>query len=305
MMGENAMQEYGNWGGAWAAIPTPFDDEGRVDAAALRRHVEFLCLHHIDGIVACGTTGEAATMSASEKSSVIKVVIETVAHRVPVIAGVGTNDTRTTIENVRLAEDGGVDGVLAVVPFYNKPNQEGQYRHFMTVAEASHVPILLYDVPGRTGAHCQPATVGRLARHPRIVGIKDATGNMVNASQVRIAAGLDFLLFSGDDGTSLPFVSVGGVGAISVVANVAPELMHEIIHRARTGDYETARKLHERMLPLFSALFSDTSPIPLKAMLARSPLHYPENLRSPLFSMLPEDGDRLCEPFQDVIEAMR
>ena len=293
------------WGGAWAAIPTPFCADLSVDFAALRRHVEFLCANGIDGIAACATTGEAATMTASEKMRVLGTVLDTVNGRVPVIAGVGTNDTRTTIENAKDAQNAGVDGLLVVTPYYNKPNQEGQYRHFMTVADAVDLPQILYNVPGRTGTRCFPKTLGRLAKHPNIVGVKDATADMVIASQTRIEAGPDFLIFSGDDGTTLPFIAVGGVGAISVVADIAPAIMHDIIALARAGRYADARVLHEKMLPLFSALFSDTSPIPLKAMLARTDLNYPGALRSPLFEMDKEAADKLCAPLHDFIEAVK
>lgn len=299
------MKSPKEWGGAWAAIPTPFRADLSVDLEALKRHVSFLCDHSIDGIAACATTGEAATMSASEKMRVLTAVLETVDGRVPVIAGVGTNDTRTTIENAREARNNGADGLLVVTPYYNKPNQEGQYRHFMTVADAVDLPQILYNVPGRTGTRCFPKTLGRLAKHPNIVGIKDATADMVIASQTRIEAGPDFLMFSGDDGTTLPFIAVGGVGAISVVADVAPALMHDIISLARAGRYEEARVLHEKMLPLFAALFSDTSPIPLKAMLSRGGLSYPGALRSPLFEMDKEAADKLCAPLHEFIEAVR
>ena len=289
------------WHGAWAAIPTPFKDNGDLDIDALKRHISFLCDHSIDGIAACATTGEAATMNDDEKSQVLTAVLEVVNHRVPVIAGVGSNDTKATIHNAKVAQACGVDGLLVVTPYYNKPNQEGQYRHFMTVADAVDLPQILYNVPGRTGTRCFPATLGRLAKHPNIVGVKDATADMVIASQTRIQAGPDFLMFSGDDGTTLPFVAVGGVGAISVVANIAPKLMHDIIANARAGKLDAARVEHEKMLPLFTALFSDTSPIPLKAMLNRSKLGYPGALRSPLFEMPKEDADKLCAPLMEFI----
>lgn len=300
---------YKYWGGAWAAIPTPFMANGDLDLGALARHVEFLCAHNIDGIAACATTGEAATMTDSEKTIVLETVIKTVAQRVPVIAGVGTNDTKTTLYNARRAQACGVDGLLVVTPYYNKPNQEGQYRHFMTIADEIDLPQIIYNVPGRTGTRCLPETLGRLARHPNIVGVKDATADMFVASRTHIdtrldRAGYEFLMFSGDDGTTLPFIALGGVGAVSVVANIAPQLMHDIIHNARTGNLEQARQDHELMLPLFSALFSDTSPIPLKAMLSRSKLNYPGTLRSPLFEMDSESIDKLCAPIIPFIEAV-
>ena len=298
------MTSVTDWHGAWAAIPTPFDKNGQIDFGALKRHLNYLCNNSIDGIVACATTGEAATMTQHEKQLVLETVVECIDGRVPVIAGVGTNDTRTTIEIAQMSKLCGVDGLLAVTPYYNKPNQEGQFRHFTAVAEAIEMPIILYNVPGRTGTKCLPKTLGRLAKNPWIVGVKDATADMVFASQTRIEAGPAFLLFSGDDGTTLPFVAIGGIGAISVVANIAPKLMHDIIELGRAGKLEKARKLHESMLPLFSALFSDTSPIPLKAMMSRAPLSYPGTLRSPLFEMDPQDAEKLCTPFKSFIEAM-
>lgn len=299
------MNQTEQWGGAWAAIPTPFDARGQIDFGALKRHLEFLCANGIDGIVACATTGEAATMTSDEKVLVLEAVVECIGKRVPVIAGVGTNDTRTTIENAHMAAETGVDGLLVVTPYYNKPNQEGQYRHFCEVADSTELPLILYNVPGRTGTKCLPSTLGRLAKHPHIVGVKDATADMVFASQTHISAGEKFLLFSGDDGTTLPFVSIGGVGAISVVANVAPKLMHDIIALGRSNDFVAARKLHEKMLPLFKALFSDTSPIPLKAMLSRTELQFPGKLRSPLYEMTSEQIDKLCAPFGEVLAACR
>ena len=294
-----------SWQGAWAAIPTPFQTNGELDIGALKRHVSFLCNHCIDGIAACATTGEAATMDDSEKSRVLEAVMEVVDHRVPVIAGVGSNDTKATIHNAKVAQACGVDGLLVVTPYYNKPNQEGQYRQFMTVADAVDLPQIIYNVPGRTGTRCMPQTLGRLAKHPNIVGVKDATADMVFASQTRIEAGPEFLMFSGDDGTTLPFIAVGGVGAISVVADVAPRLMHDVIALALANRYEDARKLHEQMIPLFKALFSDTSPIPLKAMLSRANLGFPPTLRSPLFAMPDDQAAALCAPFAEMLESVR
>ncbi len=293
-----------NWHGAWAAIPTPFEhDKPALDA--LERHLKFLLSHGIEGIVVVGTTGEAATMTVDEKADVVRKTVEVVDHKVPVIAGVGTNDTRTTIENARLAKSWGVDGLLVVVPFYNKPNQEGQYRHFMAVADATDLPMLIYNVPSRTGTKCLPETLGRLAKHPNIVGTKDATGDMVFASRTRMAAGDDFLMFSGDDATVLPFVACGGVGAISVVADVDPQCMHDIIALTQRGELAKARVLNQKMLPLGDALFSTTSPIPVKTMLSRGQIGFPSELRLPLCEMMKEDADKLCAPFSEIINNIK
>ena len=280
-----------DWKGAWAAIPTPMRD-GRIDLKALRTFLHFLLNHHIDGIVACGTTGEAATLTAAEKESVIVTTLEETGGRVPVIAGVGTNDTRTTLENAEMARNLGVAGLLIVTPYYNKPNQECLYRHFSTIADKIDLPQLLYNVPSRTSCKLLVPTLARLSRHPNIVGTKDATGDMIFASETILECGPDFLMFSGDDGTTFPFLCLGGHGTISVVANVQPQWMHYICQLTAEGNIREAARIHGRMLPLFRALFSDTSPIPLKAILSCMDLGIHNELRSPLFAM---EGQQLEE----------
>ena len=296
------MKEYSAWHGAWAAIPTPFRDDLSLDLDALRRHVSFLCRHNIDGIVACGTTGEAATLTQEEKRIVIETVLDAVAGAVPVIAGVGTNDTRTTIENEKMAQSAGAAGLLVVTPYYNKPNQEGLYRHFTSVANAVALPQIVYVVPGRTGCKCQPETIARVALHENIVGVKDATGDMLFATETHRLVSDEFLMFSGDDGTTMPFVALGGIGTISVVANIAPKLMHDIVEMVRQNRIVEARKIHEMVYPLFKALFSDTSPIPLKAMLSKTQLGYGAHLRSPLFAIDDSCIDDFCAPYREWLE---
>lgn len=298
------MTDYSAWHGAWAAIPTPFCDDLSVDFGALRRHVSFLCRNGIDGIVACGTTGEAATLTSDEKRAVIEAVLDTVAGRVPVIAGVGTNDTRATEENAKMAQSAGADGLLVVTPYYNKPNQEGLHRHFSAVAACVDLPIIAYVVPGRTGCKCLPETVARIALIDNIIGVKDATGDMLFATEVHRRVSESFLMFSGDDGTALPFVALGGVGAISVVADIAPKIMHDIIEMARSGRIEPARKLHETSFGLFRALFSDTSPIPLKAMLSQTKLGFGAQLRLPLCAPDASQIEALCAPYRDWLEGI-
>lgn len=301
---EREMEKTQAWGGAWAALPTPFQIDGSVDFGALKRHVAFLCQNGIDGLVACGTTGEAATLTPEEKNAVLAAVLEEVCDRVPVIAGVGTNDTKTTIENAQNAKTMGADGLLVVTPYYNKPNQEGLYRHFTAVADAVDLPQILYVVPGRTGCKCMPETIARCALHPNIVGVKDATGDMLFATQTHCLVSEAFKLFSGDDGTTMPFVALGGVGTISVVANIAPQIMHDIVALTRQNRLSDARKLHEMIFPMFKALFSDTSPIPLKAMLSQTPIAMQPILRSPLFAMDNAEILALCEPFHQWLEGV-
>lgn len=288
-----------NWKGAWAAIPTPF--RGEPDLEAYSRHLTFLLNNGIDGIVAVATTGEAATMTELERQNVVHKTVELCHGRVPVIMGVGTNDTRSTIANALLAKKCGVDGVLAVTPYYNKPNQEGLYRHFMMLADSTDLPILVYNVPGRTGSKCLPETFERLVKHPNIVGTKDATGDMVFAANTRLATNNDFIMFSGDDDSCLPFMSIGGVGVISVVANIAPRLMHDLCESVLNHNLTRARELYLKQLPLCQALFSTTSPIPLKMMLSRGHIHYPPELRMPLCELTKNETDALCAPFADFI----
>ncbi|MFA5624933.1 MAG: 4-hydroxy-tetrahydrodipicolinate synthase [Bradymonadales bacterium] len=284
-----------NWKGAWAAIPTPMRD-GELDLEALERFLSFLLDGHVDGVVVCGTTGEAATLRRDERLQLYARCREVIAGRVPLLAGVGTNDTASTIDNAKDAAQAGMDGLLVVTPYYNKPNQEGLFRHFMALAEAVDLPQILYNVPSRTGTNLLPATIARLSlESERFAGIKDATGDMLVASETRKTVRPDFLMFSGDDATTLPFICLGGCGAISVVANVAPRLMHDICDLALNADLQRARALHHEMLPLFRALFSDTSPIPLKAVLSAKKLGIANELRAPLYAMQGESLKNLIE----------
>lgn len=273
------------WKGAWAAIPTPMRN-GKLDFDGLHGLLEFLLGNSIDGIVACGTTGEAATLTNQERVKIYTFCRDLIAGRVPLIAGVGTNDTATSIENAKDAQNCGVDGLLVVTPYYNKPNQEGLFRHFQAIAQAVNLPQIVYNVPSRTACKMLPETIARLSyASPNIVGVKDATADMVLASETRKSVRPDFLMFSGDDGTTFPFMVLGGCGSISVVANVAPRHMHDICELSSTGQIAKARELHHEILPLFSALFSDTSPIPLKAILSAKDLSIANELRAPLYAM--------------------
>jgi 4-hydroxy-tetrahydrodipicolinate synthase len=275
--------------GSIPAIVTPFADGGdhlggAFDEEAFRALVDWQIDEGSTGIVACGTTGEAATMPKDEHFHVVRVCVEQAAGRVPVIAGAGSNDTSVAADNLRAAADSGAAAALMVPPYYNRPSQEGIYRHFASLAGSSPLPIMLYNVPGRTATDIQPATLVRIVRaFPEIfIGIKDATGVLARVSQHRSGAGPDFCQMSGNDDLSLAFNAMGGVGCISVTANVAPRLCAEFQAACAAGDRARALDLHDRLYPLHDAMFADASPGPVKYALSRVRSGFPQGLRMPM-----------------------
>lgn len=250
--------------GSVVAIVTPMLEDGALDLDGFRKLLDWHIAQGTDGIVVVGTTGESPTVDNEEHWLLIKTAVEHVAGRVPVIAGTGANSTREAIEHSRYAKKAGADYSLSVVPYYNKPTQEGLYLHFKAIAEAADIPQILYNVPGRTVADMQNDTVLRLAQIPNIVGIKDATANMERASDLIKRKPRDFLVFSGDDGTALALMLLGGQGVISVTANVAAKAMHDMCAAALAGDCAKARELNDRLLGLHRHLFCEANPIPVK-----------------------------------------
>jgi 4-hydroxy-tetrahydrodipicolinate synthase len=255
--------------GSIVALVTPMLEDGSVDYPALRRLIDWHIAEGTDCIGVVGTTGESPTVSVQEHCEIIRVAVEHTAGRVPIMAGAGGNATREAIELTRFAKAVGADCTLQVVPYYNKPSQEGIYRHFKAVAEAVDLPVVLYNVPGRTVADMLPETVLRLAQVPGIVGIKEASGNIERACQLIKHAPAGFSIYSGDDGTAVALMLLGGHGNVSVTANVAPRLMHELCMAAIGGDVKRARELHLRLLPLHKQLFCEPSPAPTKWALAQ------------------------------------
>ncbi|MBP3813483.1 MAG: 4-hydroxy-tetrahydrodipicolinate synthase [Butyrivibrio sp.] len=254
--------------GAGVAIATPFKANGEVNYDEFARLIEFQIENGTDAIIVCGTTGEAATMSEKEHMDVVKFCIDKVAKRIPVIAGTGSNCTETAIQLSKEAEEYGADAVLSVTPYYNKATQGGLYAHFSAIAKAVNIPIILYNVPSRTGCNILPETAVKLAKdHKNIVGIKDATGNISQTIKMMSLAEGCIDLYSGDDDQIVPIMSVGGLGVISVLSNVAPRQTHEICQKCLDGDYATARELQFKAYPLVKALFSEVNPIPVKAAL--------------------------------------
>ncbi len=253
--------------GIYVAIPTPFKN-GKVDTEALKNHIEFLIENGVDGIVPCGTTGESATLSYEEHEEVIALTIEQAKGRVKVIAGTGSNSTAEAIRLTKFAEEVKADGALLITPYYNKPNQEGLYLHFKAVAEAVSIPIVLYNVPGRTGVNMLPETVARLSEIDNIVAIKEATGSTNVATEIINLCGDKMEVLSGDDLTFFPLLSVGAKGIISVTANVVPDKMAEMYGAFTSGDFQRAAQIHRELYPLSKVLFIDTNPIPVKTALA-------------------------------------
>jgi 4-hydroxy-tetrahydrodipicolinate synthase len=250
--------------GSLVAIVTPMQEDGTLDLGAFRRLIDWHIGEGTDGIVVAGTTGESPTVDFDEHALLIKTAVDHSGKRVPVIAGTGANSTREAIELAAYAREAGADMSLSVVPYYNKPTQEGLYRHFRAIAEAVDIPHVLYNVPGRTVADLQNDTVLRLAQIPNIVGIKDATANMERGAELIRRKPRDFRVVSGDDATALPLMLVGGQGVISVTANVAPRLMHDMCAAALSGEIAKARELNNRLLPLHHNLFLEANPIPVK-----------------------------------------
>ena len=250
--------------GSYVALVTPFHEDGSVNFEKLRELAAWHVEQGTDGIVALGTTGESSTMSHEEDDEVARCVIETVNGPIPVIVGAGSNSTQTQLEKSRRYHDMGADGLLLITPYYNKANDEGMYRHFATVADAVDTPVILYNVPGRTGCAISPACCARLAKHPNIAGIKEASGNISYTAKIARLVGEDFCLFSGNDDMIVPILSLGGCGVISVWANICPKQCHELVARWQAGDAAGARALQLEYLSLINALFCEVNPIPVK-----------------------------------------
>jgi 4-hydroxy-tetrahydrodipicolinate synthase len=283
--------------GSMVAIVTPFKN-GKIDEKALGDLIEFHIKSGTDVIVPCGTTGESATLSHEEHHQVVEFTVKTVNKRVPVIAGAGSNSTSETIDLAKYAKKAGANGVLLITPYYNKPTQEGLYQHFTKVTESVDIPIILYNVPGRTSVNMLPATVARLREKKNIVGIKEATGDLKQISEVIRLCGKDFDVLSGDDFTTLPMVAIGGVGAISVTANIVPGDAAAMFDAFFAGKMEEALKLHFKMEPLHSLMFIETNPIPVKTALSLMG-KINEEFRLPLCPMADANKEKLKKAMKD------
>jgi 4-hydroxy-tetrahydrodipicolinate synthase len=284
--------------GSIVAIVTPFKN-GKVDEKALGDLIDWHIRQGTNAIVPCGTTGESATLDYEEHHRVIRFTVEAVNKRVPVIAGTGANATDETIMITKEAKKSGADAALVVAPYYNKPTQEGLYRHYKAVAEAVKMPIILYNVPGRTAVNILPATVARLAEIKNIVALKEATGDMKQVSEVIRLCGNRITVLSGDDFTTLPLMALGGKGTISVTANVAPKLVSQMCALWEKGKFDEARKLHFKLEPLNASMFIETNPIPVKTALALMG-KIREEFRLPLCEMAPANREKLKTVLNDM-----
>jgi 4-hydroxy-tetrahydrodipicolinate synthase len=284
--------------GAMVAIVTPFIN-GQVDEAGLRQLIEFQIANGTAAIIPCGTTGESPTLSHDEHERVVAVTVEQVKKRVPVIAGTGSNSTEEAIQLTRHAKKVGADGALMICPYYNKPTQEGLYQHYKKVAASVDIPIVLYNIPGRTAVNIEVETIARLAQIPNIVGIKEASGSMKQITDIIARCGSDFDVVSGEDFLTYPLMCVGGKGVISVTSNIVPGDMAKLCNLCLQGNFAEAQKLYYRLLPLCHALFYETNPAPVKAALAMMGRIASEEVRLPLAAMSQANRDKLRRDLQN------
>jgi 4-hydroxy-tetrahydrodipicolinate synthase len=285
--------------GVYTALVTPFNEDGSIDEDALRALVDAQVEAGVQGIVPMGTTGESPTVTHEENIRVVEIVVKQAAGRVQIIAGTGSNSTDEAVRMTKLAADVGADATLQVTPYYNKPTQEGLYRHFTTIAEATPLPVMVYNIPGRTARNIETPTLLRMADHERIVAVKEASGDMAQVMSVVAGAPEGFAVLSGDDNLTLPILALGGVGVVSVASNIAPRNMVSLIEAAARGDSEEAQRIHYRMLPLFRAMFLQTNPIPIKYALARTGA-IKETYRLPL-TELPDEDKRAMDAVLDQV----
>ena len=293
------MSEKTLFRGAMTALVTPFDRSGRVHEEHLKRIIDFQIDGGMDAIVPCGTTGEASTLDYEEHFRVCELTVQHVSKRAKVIIGGGSNNTHRAIQLTQFAKDIGADAVLSVGPYYNKPTQEGHYQHFKVIAESAEIPIIIYNIPGRTGVNIEPETLLRLAEIPNIVGVKEASGNLDQMMIILRDRPKNFSVLSGDDSFSLPLISVGGDGCISVLANEMPAEFSRMIHAALDNNWKQARSIHYQTYALMRANFIETNPVPVKAAMAMMGL-IEEVYRLPLVPMQPKNRERLQGVLRDL-----
>ena len=284
--------------GSIVAIVTPFKN-GKIDENKLRDLIEFHIKNGTSGIVPCGTTGESATLSFEEHDRVIEITIEQVKKRIPVIAGTGSNSTEEAIMLTKHAAKAGAEASLQVSPYYNRPTQKGLYEHFKAIAESVNIPIILYNIASRTGVNIEPETIARLAQDCKnIVGVKEASGSMDQMSRIKQLCQKDFDLISGDDSLTLPILSIGGIGIISVVANIVPRDVANLVAEFEKGNLKKAQEIHYKLLPLIRSVFIETNPIPVKTAMGLLGMCEPD-LRLPMSKMLPENLEKLKKALRD------
>ncbi|KHE71117.1 4-hydroxy-tetrahydrodipicolinate synthase, partial [Halobacillus sp. BBL2006] len=281
-----------NFGQVLTAMVTPFDEQGNIDFDATETLVNYLIANGSDALVIAGTTGESPTLTTEEKVSLFKFVVEVVDKRVPVIAGTGSNNTNASIQLTQQAEAAGVDAAMLVTPYYNKPSQEGMYQHFRTIAKSTNMPVMLYNIPGRSVVNMEPDTVIRLSQIKNIVSVKEASGDLDAATEIISQTPDNFSVYSGEDTNTLPFVSIGGTGIVSVSAHVIGNEMQQMIRSYRTGDGAFAARMHQKLVPVMKAIFSAPSPSPVKAALNARGVEV-GGVRLPLLPLNDEEAEAL------------
>jgi 4-hydroxy-tetrahydrodipicolinate synthase len=278
--------------GCFTAIVTPFDKKGQVDEAKFRELIDFQIENGVSGLVPCGCTGEAATLNHNEQKKLIKVAVEAVNKRVPVMAGTGSNSTQEAVELTEYAKKAGVDGALVITPYYNKPTPKGQIMHYESIAKAADIPVVLYNVPSRTGISMLPETIAELSKIDNIVAVKEASGSLEQVSKIKDLC--DITVLSGDDALTLPMMSIGAEGVVSVAANIIPEEVSAMVSAFSNGEFIKARELHYKLYPIFKSMFIETNPISVKTAMMFMDLLNGE-LRLPLCSMTDENAAKLKE----------
>jgi 4-hydroxy-tetrahydrodipicolinate synthase len=285
--------------GVFTAIVTPFNEDKSINEEELKRLVDFNIENGVSGIVPMGTTGESPTLNHEEHVHVIELVCKQVNKRVPVIAGTGSNSTKEALFMTSKAKELGADASLQVAPYYNKPTQEGFFRHFTTIADEVGLPIIVYNIPGRTGKNIETDTMARLAQHPNIIGVKEASGSLPQMMEVIDRTPDDFVVLSGDDNLTLPLMAAGGKGVVSVASNIIPDRMSKMVSAGLNGDFEKMRKTHYELLPFFKVEFIETNPIPIKTALAMKGV-IKEVFRLPMCEMNPENKKKLKKVLEEL-----
>jgi 4-hydroxy-tetrahydrodipicolinate synthase len=283
-----------NFGRISTAMVTPFDNRGNIDFTKTTQLINYLINHGTDSLVVAGTTGESPTLTKEEKVALFRHVVKIVDGRIPVIAGTGSNNTHASIELTKKAEEAGVDAVMLVAPYYNKPSQEGLYLHFKTIAEATNLPVMIYNIPGRSSINIVPETIIRLSKIENITAVKEASGDLDAMTEIIANTPEDFLLYSGDDGLTLPVLSIGGTGIVSVASHVIGSEMKEMITVFHSGEVEKAAKIHQKILPIMKGLFTSPSPTPVKTALQMKGLDV-GSVRLPLLPLTEQERTALSQ----------
>lgn len=289
-----------NFGKVSTAMVTPFDQKGNIDFAKTTQLVNYLISNGTDSLVIAGTTGESPTLTSEEKVALFKHVVTVVDKRVPVIAGTGSNNTRQSIELTKKAEEAGVDAIMLVAPYYNKPSQEGMYQHFKAIAESTSLPVMLYNIPGRAVVNMSVDTIVRLSELPNVIAVKEASGDLDAMTEIIARTTDDFVLYSGDDGITLPVLAIGGVGVVSVASHIIGSEMQAMIASFEAGNYKEAAKEHQRLLPMMKALFQAPSPTPVKTALQLKGLDV-GSVRLPLVPLNEQERQRLVSIIQPIL----